>query len=186
MKYYKTQKEGFTLIETMVAITILLIAVVAPMSLAQEGISAARLAQDQIVAFYLAQEGVELVRNMRDENKLKGLNQLAGPLVLCDIGTGGSGNTNGCYIDATVASGGSFKVTNCAASGCVNIKKNDEKYTYESGDFIETKYKRTIKAWYVGASGPTDKKEVKIEVEITWPFITSTRSYTLRENLLEW
>ena len=45
-------KQGFTFVETMVAISVLLIAVVAPMSLAQEGVVAAKLAQDQIVAFY--------------------------------------------------------------------------------------------------------------------------------------
>lgn len=184
MKHYKTHKQGFTFIETLVAITILLIAIVAPMSLAQQGVSAARLAQDQIVAFYLAQEGVEVVRNMRDENKLSSNDQLAGSLASCIVNPLIPGDL-GCYIDSTQVDGsGSFKVQVCSGSGCPPIRKNDEKYTYRNtSEFEDTKYIREIRVWYVN---DPDRKDAKVEVIVTWPFIDSIRSYTLRENLLQW
>ena len=58
--------KGFTLIETMVAISILTVAVVAPMSLAMQSLSTAYYARDQITAFHLAQEAIESVRHLRD------------------------------------------------------------------------------------------------------------------------
>jgi len=171
-------KKGFTFIETMVAITVLLVAIAAPMSLAQEGITAARLAQDQIVAFYMAQEGVEAVRNIRDENKLSGDPQLAGTLSACS-------SANGCVIDTTVITGGgTFDVQTCPAGGCPPLRFNDEIYTYRtSGAYEDTKYTRTITANYVALPST---KDVEVIVTVEWPFLTSTRSYTLRENLLDW
>src|SRR6202042_2338797 len=59
---------GFTLIETMVAIALLMLALIAPMSLAAQSLTAAYFARDQITAFYLAQEGIEIVRSVRDAN----------------------------------------------------------------------------------------------------------------------
>lgn len=56
-------QKGFTLIETFVAITILLIAVLGPMSLFAQSISDGIFAKNQVTAFYLAQEGVELTIN---------------------------------------------------------------------------------------------------------------------------
>ena len=179
------KKQGFTLIETMIAITVMLIAVVAPMSLAQDGVTAARLAQDQIVAFYLAQEGVELVRNMRDYNKLNASfapNQLDGALADCVVDPL-IPSERGCYIDATQTQGDYFKTDRCSASGCPLIRSNDESYTYKvTADFEDTKYTREIKTWYIGS----DTKEVRVEVTVTWPFRQSTRSYTLQSNLLAW
>lgn len=189
MKHHitKIKKEGFTLIETMIAITVMLIAVVAPMSLAQDGITAARLAQDQIVAFYLAQEGVEVVRNMRDYNKLNSViapNQLDGPMADCIVDPLNPIEL-GCYIDATEPEGDYFKTEPCLTA-CPVIRSNTERYTYNTTDpsFVPTKYTREIRLWYVG--GPTDTKDAKVEVTVTWPFQQSTRSYTLRENLLDW
>ncbi len=182
----KTKKQGFTLIETMIAITIMLIAVVAPMSLAQDGITAARLAQDQIVAFYLAQEGVEVVRNMRDYNKINNQDQLFGRLDSdCKVELVNL-TAPGCIIDATVAAGDYFWTQRCSASsGCPVIRSNTEKYTYNLVDpaFTPTKYTREIRVWYVE---DPDRKDVKVQVVVTWPFQQSTRSYTLHENLLEW
>ena len=57
---------GFTLIESLVAITILVTAILGPMTIAATGISSAIYARDQETAFFLAQEGLEYVRNVRD------------------------------------------------------------------------------------------------------------------------
>ena len=62
---------GFTLIETLVAVSLLSVAIVAPMSLTTKSLAAAYYARDQIVAFHLAQEAVETVRHFRDNNILQ-------------------------------------------------------------------------------------------------------------------
>ncbi len=65
-----TMVSGFTLVETMVAITILLIAVVGPMSAIGGSLSQISTARDQMIAVNLAQEGIEVVRQKRDSNML--------------------------------------------------------------------------------------------------------------------
>lgn len=64
----KTKKSGFTLIETFVAITILMIVVLGPMSLLSNALQNARFISDEITATYLAQEGVELMIDERNND----------------------------------------------------------------------------------------------------------------------
>src|SRR3989338_503600 len=61
---------GFTLIETLVAISLLTVAIVVPMSLVTKSLSTAYYARDQVTAFHLAQEAIEIVRHVRDNNIL--------------------------------------------------------------------------------------------------------------------
>ncbi len=67
------KQKGFTLVEGMVAISILSMAVTGPLVIAQKGISSAIYARDQITAFYLAQEAVEYIRNIRDTNRIQNI-----------------------------------------------------------------------------------------------------------------
>lgn len=64
----KKHQMGFTLIETFVAVSILAIAVIGPLSLLSRAIADSNYARDQITAYYLAQEGIELVISKRDQN----------------------------------------------------------------------------------------------------------------------
>jgi type II secretory pathway pseudopilin PulG len=63
---YNASSRGFSMIETLVAITMLTLAVTAPLTLAGQGLIAANYAKDQVTAFNLAQEAIELVRFHRD------------------------------------------------------------------------------------------------------------------------
>ncbi len=66
-----TQKtKGFTLVETMVAITILTLAVSGAFLAANTALIAANISRDQLIASYLAQEGVEYARMKRDNTYL--------------------------------------------------------------------------------------------------------------------
>lgn len=58
---------GFTLVEALVAISILMIAIASPMTLAQKGLSTATLSKDQMIASFLAQDAIEAVKNIRDQ-----------------------------------------------------------------------------------------------------------------------
>ena len=62
--------KGFTLVETMIAVTILTFAVAGPLFTASRAIIAAQISRDQLIASYLAQEGIEHVRAMRDNEYL--------------------------------------------------------------------------------------------------------------------
>lgn len=64
-------KNGFTLVETLVAISILVMVIVGPMTIAQKGIQNAYFANDRVTAVFLAQEAIEGVRELRDEVALE-------------------------------------------------------------------------------------------------------------------
>lgn len=73
MKIYthKKTEKGFTLVETLVAITILLLVIIGPLTVAQKGIQNAYYANEQVTAVFLAQEAIEAVRELRDTNALE-------------------------------------------------------------------------------------------------------------------
>ncbi|MFA6301478.1 MAG: prepilin-type N-terminal cleavage/methylation domain-containing protein [Candidatus Paceibacterota bacterium] len=61
---------GFTLIETLVAISIFTMSILGLMSVIASGITDTSYAKQKMAASYLAQEGIEYVRNMRDTSVL--------------------------------------------------------------------------------------------------------------------
>jgi hypothetical protein len=67
-KFYnkKNKKKGFTLVETLIAIFIFSLSVVVVMSVLSTGILSESSTKNKVVATYLAQEGIEYFRNMRD------------------------------------------------------------------------------------------------------------------------
>ena len=71
-------QSGFTLVETLVAISVLLLVIVGPMTIAQQGLQSSFFSQEQIAAFHLAREGVEIIRLKRDNNVLAGNDWLNG------------------------------------------------------------------------------------------------------------
>ena len=76
-------QSGFTLIETFVAITILMIVVLGPMSLLSNALKDARYIGEEITATYLAQEGVELMIDKRNHGETLGVN--SGGDYSCDL-----------------------------------------------------------------------------------------------------
>ncbi|MEK9147916.1 MAG: type II secretion system protein, partial [Patescibacteria group bacterium] len=62
------QERGFTILETVVAIVVILGAVTGPFVLATRGILSSSASKNKIIAANLAQEGIELIRAVRDNN----------------------------------------------------------------------------------------------------------------------
>ncbi len=60
--------KGFTLLEALVAISILMVAVVTPITIAQKGLTSAVYTKSQMVASYLAQDAIEFIKNKKDVN----------------------------------------------------------------------------------------------------------------------
>lgn len=172
------KNHGFTLVETLIAITILILAVTGAFAAAQNGISSAKFSKDQIVAFYLAQEGVEYIRNKRDSNALNPastswLDGVAEPGDPCFFG-------NKCMIDA-ITSVESDKIRVCSLqNGCPPLKlDNNGFYSYISGD--DTKFTREITLEEI-----VPGVEVAITVTVRWSKGLVNREFVARENIFNW
>ncbi len=175
MKQYSShlKEKGFTIIETLVAIAILVSAVTGTMTAVQSGLSSYIFSKDQIVAFYLAQEGFEQVRNIRDENRLNGEDWLQG--IAASAG-------DPCYFGkhCQVSPAESSALTTCSGS-CPKLRQSGSTgfYGYNSS-WSETIYQRDISLTQVGAD------EVAVTVTMTWSKGIVTREFRARENLFNW
>ena len=72
LNFKKQKKNGFSLLEVLVAITVLTVGLVGVVGLINYNISISRTSPEKIIAVNLAQEGIEVVRNIRDSNWLAG------------------------------------------------------------------------------------------------------------------
>lgn len=60
-------QKGFTLLETFIAITVLMLALVGPLTVTQRSIRAGAIAKEQVIASFLAQDALEYIRAVREE-----------------------------------------------------------------------------------------------------------------------
>lgn len=65
---------GFSLVEVLVAISLLLLALVGPMTFMTRSSASSEIATQQAVATFLAQEGIEVTQQVRDEEFLRWFN----------------------------------------------------------------------------------------------------------------
>jgi prepilin-type N-terminal cleavage/methylation domain-containing protein len=171
------KKRGFTLIETLVAISILMITIAGPMSLVGNGIKASAYSRDQITAFYLAQDAIEAIRFIRDNNRIAIVkNGYAGWDSLANIKN--SSCLTSCTIDTpNVYSGSGTLFSSSNTNTYLNIDSNG-RYTYGTG--TATKFKRTIKL------DTSNTNEVSIVVTIDWSSGLISRQFSIREDLFNW
>lgn len=66
-------KSGFTLVEVLVTLSILIVGIISGFILVTKALYDVTIIQDRLTASFLAQEGLEFVRQIRDTNYLKTL-----------------------------------------------------------------------------------------------------------------
>lgn len=165
-------KNGFTLIETLVALAVLTMIVIGPLTLATKSISAALVSQNQITAFYLGQEAIEYVLNIRDNNFLQSLDWLEG-LNQCF-------GANGCYVDIPNT------IINPCGTNCPKIKYDGTGnfyYNYQTGQ--DTIFIRKVRIKKIDIGGIED--EARIEVSVSWSErFGGQKSFTLQKEIFNW
>lgn len=167
--------KGFTIVETLVAIAVLVAAVIGATSAVQTALSSYILSKNQITAFYLAQEGFEKIRNLRDENVINHRNWLYGIAAA-------SGDP--CYFGSacTVSPIEVVGATQCTAPGSCPLLREDPTtglFGYNSA-WPATTFRREISIVSVNAN------EVALTVTMTWSKGGSIQTFKVRENLLNW
>lgn len=185
-KGMRGEEGGFTLVETLVAVTILSVAIVAPMSLTANSLATAYYARDQITAFHFAQEAIEAIRHARDNNILA---NVYGSSV--DLLQGIPSTNNQPFIVDTRDDSTDL----CSADGCPPLQTSGELYGYRPGCAMPTidcgsadgwqnsRFTRTVTAEYI--AGGTD--EIRVSVEVKWATgAFKTRAFSISENLYRW
>lgn len=187
--FFMNKRAGFTLVETLVAIAIMTIAIAGPLYTASRAIIAAEISRDQLIASYLAQEGIEYVRAMRDNeflatypanaanawaNFLGRINQCVGRTCILDpLANGGAG---------TLTTGNApLYLTNCTNSSGGLLCTPPSIYTTRNlSGSVKTPFVRTIQATTISTM------DEKIVSKVSWSFHGTTYSVTSTDHLTPW
>jgi prepilin-type N-terminal cleavage/methylation domain-containing protein len=185
MKIQKLTNKGFTLVETLVAISILSISILGTFTAVQGSLQSSTFAKDQIIATYLIQDAVEYIRNVRDENALVSLkNQSTGGNAIPWLTGLSSTATDPCYFGkfCTVDSLARSVMTCPGVAGSCTFLKQDTvtgSFGYSNGSWPDSKFKREIQ---FSQSLTPNPDEVMITVTVSWT--SGVFSKTLTEQQL--
>ena len=194
-KYKLQLKLGFTMIEMLVAITILLVGVLGPLSIASQGIAEGLFVKNQITAVYLAQEAIELMVNK--QRNLKNYN--SGHALLTPIPDfywleGICVNSSNVTVHPTP--GGILCAADVYNDSVIWSNSVDNRFNLQfcdnpglylplsqpcSGNRIGTVFTRKVKIYQDGAA--VDK--AKVEVEMEWQDKTTVKSFKLVRQLYD-
>ena len=162
------QKSGFTLVETLVAIAILMIAVAGPLTIANRALTSALYSRDQFVASTLAREELEIITNIRD-NVIKNGGTISSEFGSCIRATAGSTVT--CDVDITQAVSA---ISGCTITVC-NINSNNQLavtpngYTHDNtGTGTGTKFSRYFYLTQMMSGGSLDPNDFQVTVKVDW------------------
>jgi prepilin-type N-terminal cleavage/methylation domain-containing protein len=129
-------KSGFTIIEVLMAVTVLSIGIIGAVNVINYNISVTSNSVNRIVATNLAQDGIEMVRNIRDTNWLQGKFDVSGANAW-DTGIDGVGNRR--YIRFFCGDGTADNITSTPSGSTEKEKIDDcgaacQVYAYSSGN----------------------------------------------------
>jgi len=226
MKYILSQKtydstdhcasRGFTILETLVAISILILAITAPLAIIAQALRSSYYARDQITAYYLAQEAVEFLRNKRDFVGLQGnvdATQWAtsfqahatpgNPDADIDIVNNSlDPNPTKAYLIRTAGTAGGYKLVECPGNVCPAVPYSTADsgvlYGLEGDDPSIFTREVVIREAILGQTGNFDEedgsvrdpalRETVIQVRVTWRMADGTQSegVTIVEHLTNW
>lgn len=186
MKFNSTQK-GYSLVEVLVSISVLLIATVGPMAIATQGLKSSQFALEQNTAYFLAQEGIEAVFAIRNnyaladiDNGLGTSDDISWDWVIengellnknddpCHPGFRLNNNGASCDLGVQV-NGGAYNqvdLINCNGSRAENcnlkLNQSADRAMYNHDDGEDTKFSRVVTI-----TRETDYS-IKVESKVTW------------------
>lgn len=173
----KYAQSGFSLVETLVAITILLLVIIGPMTISMSTSRSTSYSSEQVVAYFLAQQGIEIAQKARDDIILNSFlppsngnydpiawsnftNSAVGPYANCF-------NSAGCSLE--IISGGIGAGTVCSGSNCrlyYDFSREPDRYNYDNSGTISP-YTRSVRFIQV------NDHEIRVVSRVYWQ--TGTR-----------
>lgn len=177
---------GFTLVETLVAVAIFATSVTGLISITARGINDNVFVKNKLMASYLAQEGVEIVRNMRDSAILPE-NNVPWNTFLTDtddwVGNCYSNTlpgSNACFIDGS----SSVLVANeCIDGTCPPLGFDESLSTYTYYSVTDSPFTRTITVRPISVG---NTEEVIVNSFVEWSQGSNTYKVSYQDNLFNW
>jgi hypothetical protein len=156
------KNKGFTMLEAVIATSIVIIGIMGILIVSQNTVLIIYFTRDRFTAAYLAKEGMEIVRNIRDENLIQSPPRLWNHGLLCPTPPC---NFMAQFNDATLRSyvtGTSLRIN------------PDGFYNYDIGTL--TKFTRRITITNIGPDS------IRVNVRVNW----DAHTFLLEENLYNW
>lgn len=187
---------AFTLIESLVAVAILMLAVTGPLYASSRQLDAAALARNQLIASSLAQEAIEFVRSDRDNAFIfygytgADPNWWANDFIAASIGNdyriGQCDNSITssvkCTFDPTVS--GSNPLVPCNGGVCAPLQLSSSPPFYKQSSGANTIFTRSVSFTDVGTP-PTEVEEL-VTVDVSWYELGKTFHVILTDHLTPW
>ncbi len=173
----KTHKNGFTLLEVLITVFLLTVGIVGIFAIIPQLMASVSFSSSQLTANYLVQEGIEIIRNIRDGNWLEYRADPANPwdegLALC---------VNGCEIDYTIL-GLEDPALNPWQDRYLYIDGTNGFYRYISSpsvNDIKTQFKRKITTTAISGNS------YRVTVEVFWEERGNSYQVTAIGDLYNW
>lgn len=179
MMKFSIRNNGFTVVETMIAVLVASMAIAGASFAASGSIRAGSIAKEEVKAFYLAQEALEFLANRRDTNEITTLNGttldwLSGIAALA---------SDPCYpgkLCIVDPYNSTTPLVECNG-GCPVLRQNPNDYRigYDQ-TWNPTQYRREI------SLERTSTNEVSVAIRITWGHAGQTREFRTKSLLTNW
>ncbi len=167
-------QKSFTILEVILAIFVLTIAISGAFALISQTLVSASLVQSKLIAAYLGQEGIEIIKNIRDSNWIK-ISQ-GTPDIVWDKGVSDTLPIGGLqHFDFIADYNSSFlspledKPLNLSLDGF---------YSYSFGQATSFKRKISVKK--------IDENDIEVLVEISWQERGRNHLFQVSDNLTNW
>jgi type II secretory pathway pseudopilin PulG len=208
----KKTNKGFTIVETLVAISILMLAITGPLLIISQALESSYYSRDEITAYYLAQEGVEYIRNVVDNTALdptkidtdwlSGLSitdPTADPLssgpedgVCVNSGTciNPAGQSAIPYTFNIIHGDTGYQIVKCGVSCApltIDTATGGNTVTYGGTGTDDSIFTRTMWVREVDNDQPTkNMREVILHVNVTWKEAGTPHNFQIEEQLFNW
>ena len=166
---FNNMKNGFTIIELVISILVLSLGIIGIFTAFSMMTILASESSDRLTATYLAQEGIEVVRNIRDTNWLNmdscvadptDPNCPAAPAQITWIDSNLNSCSTGCEADYTSTS---------MSGVTTDYLREDANGFYNYTDGTDTKYKRKIMITQLpDVNNQVDDHIIKVVVQVSW------------------
>lgn len=169
-KIMKIKKAAFTLVEVITVLFVISLGMVGALTLISQNIKSQSINEKTMIAYQLAQEGVELIRNFRDTAWNNGTD-------FCFSDPDGLGNLIMDYLDDSPTA-----VVGTAAGDLFLDEKG--MYLHDSVGHAPSGFNRLLSVSPVSSERPAT--QVKVVAKVSWEDHGKPYTYSLETQLYDW